>query len=98
MVEGSGYKKESSCIRHITGTHDSWTYFDSARKSPGATAGGRYTAKGDEVTVTFDYASVGYEHLLDGPQTLTYRVAGDLLLVSGRLRKGEVRQKWKRLK
>lgn len=98
LVEGSGLKKDATCIRHITGTHDSWTYFHKARKTPGATAGGPYVMRGREITVTFEYASGGYEHLLSEPQTLTYRVNGDVLSISGRLPKGEVRQKWKRLK
>lgn len=98
LIEGTGYRKGFRCLKHITATHETWVYFDPVRKSPSGSAGGRCESKGNQVTVTFEFASQGYEHLLKAPQTLTYRTTGKTLTISGKIDGREVNQKWIKLK
>ena len=98
LAGGTGFRKGIRCLKHITESHETWIYFDPVRKSPIGSAGGHYETKGSRVTVTFEFASPGYEHLLKAPQTLTYRATGKALTITGKIDGRELKQTWIKLK
>jgi hypothetical protein len=98
-VVSEGLPKSLRQVKLITATHFTWVVYDREKKLPQASAGGRYSLKGDAYKEQIEFAFEGLQDLVGKEQPFTVRFEGDRFFLSGTLTNGtRLEEVWVRVK